>query len=100
MPTIDEWRELDQNTTKEWTDNYFDTGVCGYILTSTKPGYENAYIFLPAGENNLYSSFGNYWSSSINEGCSFRYNGLSFWDNFYRRYLGLSVRPVHPAAKP
>ncbi|MCQ2203186.1 MAG: hypothetical protein MJZ15_01965 [Bacteroidales bacterium] len=105
MPTVEEWKELDENTTKEWTNDYFGTGVSGYILTSTKPGYENAYIFLPAagrrddGGLDDEGTRGYYWSSSLSEyysssGCYLYFYSGDFDPWYNGRHCGQSVRPV------
>lgn len=49
MPTKIEAQELLANTTKEWKTNYKGiSGLNGYLLTSTKPGYTDKSIFFPA----------------------------------------------------
>ena len=65
-PTREEWQELINNTTTEWTTL---NGVNGRRLTSTTNGNS---IFLPAAgyrdgsEFCFVGSVGNYWSSSLN----------------------------------
>lgn len=99
MPTLAEYQELYDNTTHEWTDDYFGTGVSGYILTSTKEGFENAYIFLPAAGYRdgakLQEGDCMYWSSSLTKYSS--QLGYSNWNYTYSRCYGLPVRPVCPA---
>jgi hypothetical protein len=49
MPTHNEVSELLANTTSEWKTNYKGiSGLNGYLLTSTKSGYTDKSIFLPA----------------------------------------------------
>ncbi|MCQ2236346.1 MAG: fibrobacter succinogenes major paralogous domain-containing protein [Bacteroidales bacterium] len=107
MPTASECEELYNNTTQTWTDDYEGTGVKGYIVTSTKSGYEGVSIFLPAagyrngsGEPFSVGSYGYYWSSSLkaNDSDSGRYLGFRS-SGFYPwygslRFYGYSVRPV------
>ena len=112
MPTAAEWEELYNNTTQTWTNDYEDTGVKGYILTSTKEGHEGASIFLPAAGfrdyGDLYSegSLGFYWSSSLYEDDSNYGRYLGFDEGFFSpwygtfRCYGRSVRPVCPSAEP
>ena len=105
MPTDAEWTELRENCTWEWTDNYYGTGVAGWIVTSKVEGYEDKRIFLPAAGERLDSDFSGagfyctYRSSSL---CTeFPYvawnvffNSDRFYRNNYYRYYGHSVRPV------
>ncbi|MCQ2374767.1 MAG: hypothetical protein MJ069_02555 [Salinivirgaceae bacterium] len=106
MPTAAEWEELYDNTTQTWTNDYEGTGVKGYILTSTKEGYEGASIFLPAAGYRNYGnldgggSIGYYWSSSLRGDSSHCGRSLYFYEghfnpwNYDIRYVGQSVRPV------
>ncbi len=49
MPTKAEAQELLDNTTKEWKTDYKGiTGLNGWLLTSTKTGFTDKSIFLPA----------------------------------------------------
>ncbi len=45
MPTVDELKELYENCTWEYKDDF--NGVSGYKVTSKKTGYTDKYIFLP-----------------------------------------------------
>ena len=100
-PTCGDWKELFENTSQEWTNNYQGSGVSGYILTSTVAGYTNHSIFLPC------LGFGAYMSSEqlnsdpegfdimgLSEdsiyGCNYMYR-CSCW----YRYEGTPVRPVY-----
>lgn len=57
-PTCAEWCELLENTTHTWTNNFNGTGVSGYIMMSTVPGYTGKYIFLPAAGYQWYTNVG------------------------------------------
>lgn len=100
MPTIEEWEELQDNTSNKWT---IQNGVVGMLFTASNGNS----LFLPAGGDcgcgdwNSEGSFGYYWSSSLRED----FPNLAW--NFYvhREELGtsstgqgrfycLSVRPV------
>ncbi len=96
MPTLAEFEELIDHTTKEWTSQ---NGVYGYKFK----GNDNS-IFLPAGgfrfKDELYSfgSFGRYWSSTLYSNCNYAF-WLSFGNgnastNNYDRSDGHTVRPV------
>ena len=102
MPTKDEFQELLDNTTKEWTQV---NGVNGYKFTSKKEGYQNNSIFIPAagycnyGSVDTVGSNGSVWSSSLNT--SYPNNAwYSFFNsgncgmNYGNRYYGQSVRGV------
>ena len=114
MPTEGEIRDLLNECTWEWQDfgNTEFGGVMGYKVTSNKPGYTDKYIFLPntgyrIGTDLYYAMYrGYYWSATPyniadghnEEKCARRlfmrsdYHSNSLGD----RYLGLTVRPVHP----
>ena len=99
MPTKDEFQELIDNCTWQWTTV---GGHNGYMITSEKNGNS---IFLPAAGHRSDPQFddadewGLYWSSSPSESNSnFAYNLLFFsgnhrvdWDG---RDRGKSIRPV------
>ncbi len=102
-PTQEEFMELLNNCE---TQKANVNGVNGIRFTSRKTGYTDASIFLPiAGiyeRSNLYSSGGNYWSSTVNES-RFGAERLDFYyypnDFFIKvhdtdRFYGLSIRPV------
>ncbi len=107
MPTSDEFGELLDNCTWEWTSKTNSSGssIDGYEVTSVKNGNS---IFLPAsgyrwsGDLNYYGLHGFYWSSTLDSGNSkdayylYFYNGGYGQSNFVRAD-GCSVRPV---AKP
>ncbi len=101
-PTWAEVRELLNECDCEWTENYNNTGVVGYIVT----GPNGNSIFLPAAgyrDNSRLKRVGAegyYWSSSIEEGYSNDACCLCFYSDHYERFYsrprsyGLSVRPV------
>lgn len=102
MPTYDEFRELADNCTWEWTTL---NGVFGRKITSNKPGYTDKWIFLPAGGRWDGASIvkagtrGFYWSSSIIVGMSDKayYQFLGPDESYitvFERDFGFSVRPV------
>ena len=105
MPTYAEWQELHENCTCTWTWTRLN-GVNGYLVTSTKDGFTDRSLFLPAAGCRSGSGFsrqgslGYYWSASLFEsypgyasGYLFNESSLS-WNNYNGRYRGLSVRPV------
>lgn len=75
MPTRSEMHELasTDNCTWEWTNDYNDTGIAGYTVTSKKAGYTGNSIFLPAVGYRLGTSLyeqgtnGYYWTASVSE---------------------------------
>jgi len=100
MPTADEFSELVDECTWEWTTL---NGVYGAKFTSNKEGYTNNWIFLPAALSADTSEglFGDYWTSSlVTYSPYFAYYLFfnQFSDNYlnsYYRYGGRSVRPVY-----
>lgn len=116
IPSKDEFLELIENTEQTWVENYQNTGVNGFIFTSTKSGYTDKYIFLPAGGriNNVgLDHKGNriyYWTSSL--GTTYFTPGSGYgvpcdacglfstddksvsFDSFGPRFNGRNVRPV------
>ena len=60
-PTVDDWREMLENTTHTWTNNYNGTGVAGLVCKSTVSGYTSKSIFLPTAK---YGSCGDYMTAS------------------------------------
>ncbi|MBO4315766.1 MAG: hypothetical protein J5867_07385 [Prevotella sp.] len=102
MPTKDEFQELINNCTSEWTTV---NGVNGYKFTSKTNGKS---IFLPAAGflmNGIIRGEGDgahYWSAvPLSQNSSVAYD-LYFYSsnvklNLVERYIGTSVRPVRPA---
>ena len=100
MPTKDDWKELLDNTTREWVQV---NGVNGYKLTASNGNY----IFLPASGScyvdSLYDedSFGCVWSSSlysVGSNSAFYCSFGSSWfiyGSSYRRSRGFSVRGIY-----
>ena len=99
MPTVDDWRELDEHTTKQWTQV---NGVNGYKLTASNGNY----IFLPAAGGGSGSSLpsegssGGVWSSSlysVGSPSAFHCALSNTWfgsDNNSIRTYGFSVRGI------
>lgn len=101
MPTLEQIKELLNNTTNEWTTL---NGVAGRLFTGKNGGT----VFLPAaglrwyGELNIAGSYGYYWSSTLNESSpyyawylDFDWRLLAAWDRDNgSRFGGQSVRPV------
>jgi len=110
IPTVAQWKELIENCTWQWTDNYQEKGVAGIIARSKK--YTDRHIFLPAAGDYTDHHFGvgtscYYWSSSLYEisnpmACLFKYiHSEKVYNDFnkalifeYYRFLGYSVRAV------
>lgn len=101
IPTADEWLELINNTTVEWTTM---NGVNGRKFTAAN----GKSLFLPAAGyrvgSDLAGRYGYYWSSSLDadgpySAGYFRFGGggqrMGFY--IYPRGGGLSVRPVRSA---
>ena len=104
-PTKEEWQELMDHTTSQWTTQ---NGVNGLRFT----GSNGNSLFLPAagfrGDSSLdddgidgYGIDGDYWSSSLNSDYPDRTWGFSFIldyqvmsDNFAPRSFGITVRAV------
>ena len=67
MPTETECRELVNNTTKTWVENFNGSGVDGCQFTSKKD--TSKYIFIPVTDKYAKSNpFSQIWSSSANTG--------------------------------
>ena len=71
MPTIDEWLILLKVSDYDWqwTKNYRNSGVAGWVVSSKVDGYEGNSIFLPFTRNyhgvfNINTSC-SYWSSTL-----------------------------------
>ncbi|MCQ2315365.1 MAG: hypothetical protein MJZ85_01580 [Bacteroidales bacterium] len=103
MPTVDEWQELYDNTTSEWTTVDETRGI---LLTSKMPGYTDKTLFLPAAGYKIgetkggEGTDGHYWSSSLFSSYP-RTAYHMFFDadnvnpqDVYDRPSGFSVRPV------
>lgn len=106
IPTESELNELIDNCRWKWIKDR--DGMCGYEITSKKPGYKKNSIFLPAsgvydGEDLLWKNEeGFYWTSTLDSSYSVCAKRLLFHkkskrsENFeigYRLY-GQSIRPV------
>ena len=93
MPSVDQFVELLDNCSSEWTTL---NGVNGLKFTGTNSGS----IFLPAADD----SWGDYWSGTLDSSGEWRACGLYFFggyaglDGWFERDYGLSVRPVSAAS--
>lgn len=101
MPTRDEFKELVDRCIWKWT---IFNGVKGHLVI----GPNGNRIFLPAtgnrGNMGIYDvgSHGYYWTGTLDESSNYDANGIELFENFrmlnlkeqYRRYRGLTVRPV------
>ena len=99
MPTPEEYNELVENCSWEWTNV---NGMNGYLITSNVPGYENSSIFLPAagffyGNAVKYvGECGDYWTSYAESASSteFYFEDAYYETGYWDRYIGLAIRPV------
>ncbi|MBR4803169.1 MAG: protein kinase [Bacteroidales bacterium] len=99
MPSKEEWQELLDNTTNEWTTR---NGVEGMLLKSNKNGNT---LFLPAAGSRWDASLhdagsnGYYWSSNISspypyDAWNLVFNSGGGYMGCNHRYCGRCVRPV------
>lgn len=96
-PTIEQWQELQNNTTQIWTTQ---NGVNGCLITASNGNY----LFLPAAGigNDAQSGWvghagesGCYWSKSLDtDYLGYAYSLNDSFEYSYYRYYGFSVRPV------
>lgn len=109
MPTNDDFEELKEYCSWEWTNDYKEDGsnCAGYIIKSTNTGYVGVQIFLPAAgcmegnDMNYEGKSGYYWTSTIDKFDSSKGMYLSITpDNLPTfsnpRFNGQSVRAVCP----
>ena len=100
-PTKEEWQELIDNTTSQWTTINGVNGQC-FI------GFNGNKIFLPASgyrgtSLHSVSIFGTYWSSSLQTNITSYAWGINFsmgsnpFMNYGQRFDGCSVRAVRSA---
>lgn len=101
-PTREQWKELYENTTGQWTTQ---NGVTGRLFIATNGNS----LFLPAAGScwddvlEHVGIEGHYWSSSLS--VDHTYRAWGFYDSSVNysvnvashRYFGLSVRPVRSA---
>ena len=103
MPTKEEWQELYQNTTHQWTTQ---NGVSGRLFTASNGNS----IFIPAAGYRDGSSLKNagsrcyYWSNLIDMDYPYRvwffYAASSYCNmNYNGRNYGASVRPVRASTQ-
>lgn len=103
LPTYAEMKELMDNCTWEWKDNYDGKNIAGQLGTSKING--NTIFFPAAGmcsdEGRFdQTHYGYYWASSLNSDSPI--NGIDFYvasshveiENYVNRSFGLTVRPV------
>lgn len=103
IPTNDEFIELKNNCTWEWTSI---NGVSGYKVTSKKAGYTDKWIFIPAAGWRSSSSlsydgeYGVYWTSSLYTVTPDRsyeicfYSSYIYSEHYDDRCYGRTIRPV------
>ena len=104
IPTAEECKELLDNTTSAWTENYNESGINGITLTSNINGNS---IFVPAvgrvngGVLGDFGLDGYIWSASLFSS----YVGVAFYFSFYSdedyvdvgyRFYGFPLRAVRP----
>ena len=111
MPTEEELRALINNCDWEWCfpwDQGFG-GIPGYKVSGKMAGYTNRSIFLPVTDirSDSYTggvidnnSYGNYWSSSLENNTTAYYLLITHFSSPYQqitsqtRNVGLCVRPI------
>ena len=100
MPSPDDWMELFDKCTWEWTEQ---NGIGGYLVTSNVAGYTDRSIFIPASGYRANSSIYNVgeWApmwSSYGFGQKATYADFYDVSDLYcydaQRALGFTVRPV------
>ena len=103
MPVFSEWKELEEQCTWTWFENYHGTGVNGMLVV----GPNGNSIFLPAAGQrydeslNSAGSSGLYWSSVLFTDIPSAAVDMSFSSSFGTlifpsyRFFGESVRPVY-----
>jgi len=98
MPSHEQQMELMNNCSRQWTTQ---NGIGGILVAGSNGGQ----IFLPAagycwGDGPVWEQQGYYWSSSLLSGDGLSAHALYFvsgyWDSFYYRVNGNSVRAVCP----
>lgn len=101
MPTVEEFKELCDKSKCTWTwttqgghKGYKVTGPNGNSIFLPAAGYRDGTDFYNRGSHGLY------WSATLYEDYSrdayhlYFYDGDSYWNAYWRRYLGHTVRPV------
>ena len=104
IPSLDDWQELLDNCTLEWTTNYQGTAVSGTIVRSKT--YTDRHLFFPAAgyvqdeEKINVASFGYYWSSNLYiedplQACLYGFSSETLSESYVSlRSSGLTIRPV------
>jgi len=113
IPSIAEWRVLIDNNKFdwEWINNYNETGVAGFVVTSKIEGYVGNSIFLPAAgyihesESHVVGSEGLYWASELSSYLSYmssdmHFGSLSASMSSDLRNSGLTIRAVMEETTP
>lgn len=103
VPTEVQYKELKENTTSAWVDNYNNTGVSGRLFAGTNGNT----LFLPAvgaaSSNVVYgiSLYGLYWSANCdgNAGSNFGFSNSDMYFNNNPRSSGYPIRGVKEANK-
>lgn len=106
VPTEVQYKELKENTTNTWVDNYNNTGVSGRLFT----GINGNTLFLPAVgiafDNMIHLSYsGSYWTASLNQEYAFKSYNLYIIGgededlDIYsiNRFIGFPIRGVKKA---
>lgn len=105
-PVPEEWRQLLEQCTRTWTDNYKETCMPGSIFTGKKEGYTDKSIFLPAvghRSNLILAQYGKRCSYMSSHGASndpLKYDvvyleeKVALWRFSYLRFQGVPVRAV------
>lgn len=104
IPTLDEWRELQQECTWTWVQEY--NGMSGYIVSGTKEGFTDKQIFIPADgviEDSTLTQKnieGNYASStasfdkSLSMQYTFKFDSVRYNPALCNENMLMSVRTV------
>lgn len=102
MPTSEEMQELIDGCVWEWTADFNDSGISGFVGVSK---VNKNIIFLPAAGNRRYSSlysegsYGRYWSSTLEKSSTNKVDCFYFEKEDFKlmpdyRFCGRSVRAV------
>ena len=98
MPTKSEMQELIDNCTWTWTtqngvDGYKGKGPSGASIFLPAAGYRNGSSLYSAGNSGIYWRSTPVGNSDLSA-YSLNFNSDNHYVSSYRRYIGLSVRPV------
>lgn len=104
MPTNEDFEELKEYCTWEWTSDFEGSGQPGYVVMHKRK--RDIYIFLPSGgykdgESVKREGYGYYWSSSLHEhypnlarGLNFKSGGVIDVGDGNARCNGMLIRAV------